>query len=306
MYRFLLRRLLVAIPTLLLVITAAFFMMRAAPGNPFENARKLPVEVEKNIMAKYGMDRPLAVQYAAYLGGVAHGDFGPSLKYADKSVLDIVRQGFPTSLTIGVAALTLASVLGVFLGVMAALRQNQAFDSATMALAILGVCIPTFVTGPILLQVFASWLGWAPTGGVSNGARSLILPVVTLALPQIAIISRLTRAGMIEALRSNYVRTARAKGLPTSAIVFKHALRAGILPLVSYLGPACAGLVTGSLVVEQVFNLPGLGKSFITGALQRDYTVVMGVVILYATLILALNLIADIVQAMLDPRVKLS
>jgi oligopeptide transport system permease protein len=306
MLRFLLRRLLVALPTLLLVITAAFFMMRAAPGSPFETSRKLPVEVEKNIMAKYGMDRPLPVQYAAYLGGVVRGDFGPSLKYTNKSVIDIIRQGFPTSLTIGLSALTLASFLGVFLGVMAALRQNQAFDFATMALAILGVCIPTFVTGPILLQVFASWLGWAPTGGVSNGARSLILPVLTLSLPQIAIISRLTRAGMIEALRSNYVRTARAKGLPNSAIVFKHALRAGILPLVSYLGPACAGLVTGSLVVEQVFNLPGLGKSFITGALQRDYTVVMGVVILYATLILALNLLADVIQALLDPRVKLS
>jgi oligopeptide transport system permease protein len=306
MLRFLLRRLLVALPTLLLVITAAFFMMRAAPGSPFETSRKLPVEVEKNIMAKYGMDRPLPVQYAAYLGGVVRGDFGPSLKYTNKSVIDIIRQGFPTSLTIGLSALTLASFLGVFLGVMAALRQNQAFDFATMALAILGVCIPTFVTGPILLQVFASWLGWAPTGGVSNGARSLILPVLTLSLPQIAIISRLTRAGMIEALRSNYVRTARAKGLPNSAIVFKHALRAGILPLVSYLGPACAGLVTGSLVVEQVFNLPGLGKSFITGALQRDYTLVMGVVILYATLILALNLLADVIQALLDPRVKLS
>jgi oligopeptide transport system permease protein len=306
MLRFLLRRLLVALPTLLLVITAAFFMMRAAPGSPFETSRKLPVEVEKNIMAKYGMDRPLPVQYVAYLGGVARGDFGPSLKYTNKSVIDIIRQGFPTSLTIGLSALTLASFLGVFLGVMAALRQNQAFDFATMALAILGVCIPTFVTGPILLQVFASWLGWAPTGGVSNGARSLILPVLTLSLPQIAIISRLTRAGMIEALRSNYVRTARAKGLPNSAIVFKHALRAGILPLVSYLGPACAGLVTGSLVVEQVFNLPGLGKSFITGALQRDYTLVMGVVILYATLILALNLLADVIQALLDPRVKLS
>ena len=306
MLRFLLRRLLVALPTLLLVITAAFFMMRAAPGSPFETSRKLPVEVERNIMAEYGMNRPLPEQYAAYLGGVVRGDFGPSLKYTNKSVIDIIRQGFPTSLTIGLSALTLASFLGVFLGVMAALRQNQALDFVTMALAILGVCIPTFVTGPILLQVFASWLGWAPTGGVSNGARSLILPVLTLSLPQIAIISRLTRAGMIEALRSNYVRTARAKGLPNSAIVFKHALRAGILPLVSYLGPACAGLVTGSLVVEQVFNLPGLGKSFITGALQRDYTVVMGVVILYATLILALNLLADVIQALLDPRVKLS
>jgi oligopeptide transport system permease protein len=306
MLRFIARRLLVAIPTLLLVITAAFFLMRAAPGNPFDTGRKLPAQVEKNLMARYGLDRPLAVQYVTYLGGVAHGDFGPSMKYSGKSVMDIVRESFPTSLAIGLSALTLAILIGVSLGVIAALRQNQPFDFATMGLAILGVCVPTFVTGPILLQVFASWLGWAPTGGVTSGALSLVLPVITLALPQIAIISRLTRAGMIEALRSNYVRTARAKGLPESAIVFRHALRAGILPLVSYLGPACAGLVTGSLVVEQVFNLPGLGKSFITGALQRDYTVVMGVVILYAGLILALNLVADIAQALLDPRVKLA
>jgi oligopeptide transport system permease protein len=306
MLRFIARRLLVAIPTLLLVITAAFFLMRAAPGNPFDTGRKLPAQVEKNLMARYGLDRPLAVQYVTYLGGVARGDFGPSMKYSGKSVMDIVRESFPTSLAIGLSALTLAILIGVSLGVIAALRQNQPFDFATMGLAILGVCVPTFVTGPILLQVFASWLGWAPTGGVTSGALSLVLPVITLALPQIAIISRLTRAGMIEALRSNYVRTARAKGLPESAIVFRHALRAGILPLVSYLGPACAGLVTGSLVVEQVFNLPGLGKSFITGALQRDYTVVMGVVILYAGLILALNLVADIAQALLDPRVKLA
>jgi len=305
MFRFVLRRLVVALPTLLMVVTVAFFMMRAAPGNPFETNRKLPAQIEKNIMAKYGMDRPLIQQYATYLGGVAHGDFGPSLKYTDKSVLQVIAGGFPTSLEIGLSALTVALVLGLSLGVVAALRQNHAADYVATAMAVLGVCIPTFVTAPLLLLVFASMLGWFPAGGL-NGPRSLVLPVITLALPQIAIISRLTRAGMIEVLRSNYVRTARAKGLPEHEIVLKHALRAAILPLVSYLGPACAGLITGSLIVEQIFSLPGLGKGFVTSALERDYTVVMGVVIVYASLILALNLLADVLYALLDPRVRLA
>ena len=305
MIRFLFRRLWVAVPTLFLVITAAFFMMRAAPGNPFDTDRKLPAQVERNIMAKYGMDRPLGEQYLAYLGNVLQGDLGPSLKYQDKSVLDLIKEGLPTSAVIGLSALTLASLIGVLLGVMAALRQNKLIDNLTMTVAVLGVCIPTFVTAPLLVLVFAAKLGWLPTAGL-NGVRSLILPVTVLALPQIAIISRLTRAGMIEVLRSNYVRTARARGLPEHRIVFGHALRAAVLPLVSYLGPACAGLLTGSLVIEKIFSLPGLGKSFIIGALQRDYTVVMGVVIVYAGLILLLNLLADIIYALLDPRVKLS
>jgi oligopeptide transport system permease protein len=305
MIRFLFRRLWVAVPTLFLVITAAFFMMRAAPGNPFDTDRKLPAQVERNIMAKYGMDRPLGEQYLTYLGNVLQGDLGPSLKYQDKSVLDLIKEGLPTSAVIGLSALTLACLIGVLLGVMAALRQNKLIDNLAMTVAVLGVCIPTFVTAPLLVLVFAAKLGWLPTAGL-NGVRSLILPVTVLALPQIAIISRLTRAGMIEVLRSNYVRTARARGLPEHRIVFGHALRAAVLPLVSYLGPACAGLLTGSLVIEKIFSLPGLGKSFIIGALQRDYTVVMGVVIVYAGLILLLNLLADIIYALLDPRVKLS
>jgi oligopeptide transport system permease protein len=290
---------------LFLVVTIAFFMMRAAPGNPFEMDRKLPPQVEKNVMAKYGMDRPLVQQYLTYLGGVVRGDFGPSLKYQDKSVVQIIADGFPTSLEIGLSALIAAGALGMLLGVAAALRQNAGADYAATAVAVLGVCIPTFVTAPLLLLVFASMLGWFPTGGL-NGPRSLVLPVITLALPQIAIISRLTRAGMIEVLRSNYVRTARAKGQSETTIVVKHALRAAILPLVSYLGPACAGLITGSLVVEKIFNLPGLGKNFVISALQRDYTVVMGVVILYAALIVGLNLLADVLYAVLDPRVRLA
>ncbi len=305
MFRFLLRRLMVAVPTLFLVVTAAFFMMRAAPGNPFDSDRKLPPEVERSIMAKYGMDRPLGEQYVAYVSNVLHGDLGPSLKYKDKSVAELISEGLPTSATIGLSALTLACLVGIGLGIIAALRQNQMIDNVTMGIAVLGVCIPTFVTAPLLVLVFAAKFGWLPTAGL-NGIRSLILPVTVLALPQIAIISRLTRAGMIEVLRSNYIRTARAKGLSEARIVLGHGLRAAILPLVSYLGPACAGLLTGSLVIEKIFSLPGLGKSFVIGALQRDYTVVMGVVIVYAGLILLLNLLADIAYALLDPRVKLS
>ncbi|HEX2559709.1 oligopeptide ABC transporter permease OppB [Phenylobacterium sp.] len=307
MLRFIGRRLLVAIPTLFLVVTVAFFMMRAAPGSPFDLDRKLSPEIERNVKAKYGLDKPLHEQYFAYLGDAVRGDFGPSLKYRDKTVLDILKENYPVSLRIGGYAIILASIIGVALGVVAALRQNRPADYGVMTVAILGVCIPTFVTAPVLILFFASKLQLLPNGGWNNGAlKNLILPVIVLALPQIAIISRLTRAGMVEVLHSNYVRTARAKGLPEHRIVTKHALRAALLPLVSYLGPACAGLLTGSLVVEQIFNLPGLGKFFVISAMQRDYTVVMGMVIFYAALILVLNLIADLLYAALDPRVKLA
>jgi oligopeptide transport system permease protein len=307
MFRFIGRRLLVAIPTLFLVITAAFFMMRAAPGNPFDMDRKLSPSIERNLREKYGMNKPLPQQYLDYVGGVLHGDLGPSLKYKDKTVLAILQENYPVSLELGLSAIVLAVVVGVSLGVLAALRQNRGVDYGVMTLAILGVCVPTFVTAPLLVLGLASKLGWLPTAGWNGGAlQNLVLPVTVLALPQIAIISRLTRAGMIEVLHSNYVRTARAKGLPEGRIVTRHALRAAILPLVSYLGPACAGLLTGSLVVERIFNLPGLGKFFVISALQRDYTVVMGMVIVYAGLILTLNLVADLAYAALDPRVRLA
>jgi oligopeptide transport system permease protein len=307
MLSFLLRRLVVAIPTLFVVVTAAFFMMRAAPGNPFSSDRKLPPEIEKNIEAKYGFDKPLVVQYADYVGGVLHGDLGPSLKYRDKSVLQIIQENYRVSLTIGLSAFIISIFAGVSLGVIAALRQNGPLDYMTMGVAILGVCIPTFVTAPLLQLVLGSQLGWLPIASWNGGALpNLVMPVAVLALPQIAIVSRLTRAGMIEALHSNYVRTARAKGLPEFQIVTRHALRAAILPLVSYLGPAFAGLMTGSLVVERIFGLPGLGKFFVNSALQRDYTVVMGMVIFFATLIIVLNLLADVLYAALDPRVRLA
>ena len=307
MLRFIGRRLLVAIPTLFVVVTLAFFMMRAAPGSPFDTDRRLSPAIEKNVRERYGMNKPLAAQYLDYVGGVLKGDLGPSLKYRDKTVLQILKENYPVSLKLGLSAIVIASVAGVSLGVLAAMRQNRSLDYGVMAVAIVGVCVPTFVTAPLLVLVFASKLGWLPTAGWNGGAwANLVLPVTVLALPQVAIISRLTRAGMIEALRSNYVRTVRAKGLPEHRIVTHHALRAAILPLVSYLGPACAGLLTGSLVVEKIFSLPGLGKFFVISALQRDYTVVMGMVIVYAGLILLLNLAADLIYAALDPRVRLA
>ena len=307
MFRFIARRLLVAIPTLFAVVTLAFFMMRAAPGGPFDMDRKLSPQIEANVLAKYGMNKPLAAQYLDYLAGVARGDLGPSLKYKDKSVLQILKENYLVSLELGLSAMALAALAGVSLGVLAAMRQNRPADAGVMAVAILGVCIPTFVTAPLLVLVLASKLGWLPGAGWNGGAlSSLVMPVTVLALPQIAIISRLTRAGMVEVLHSNYVRTARAKGLPEGRIVTRHALRAAIIPLVSYLGPACAGLITGSLVVEKIFNLPGLGKFFVISALQRDYTVVMGMVIFYAALILALNLASDVIAAALDPRIRLA
>jgi len=306
MLRYILRRLLVAIPTLFVIVTVSFFLMRAAPGSPFETTRNLPPEILKNVEAKYGFDRPLLEQYARYLGDVVRGDLGPSLRYTGKSVSDFIKEGFPNSLRIGLSALTLATVLGVFLGVFAALRQNRWPDYTATTIAILGVCIPTFVTAPILVLIFSVKLGWLPIAGLTAGLKSFVLPVIVLALPLIAVISRLTRAGMIETLSSNYIRTARAKGIPERTVVFRHALRSALLPLVGYLGPACAAIITGSLVVERIFQVPGLGKSFVIGALQRDYPVVMGVVILYATLILLLNLVADVIQALMNPRIRLT
>jgi oligopeptide transport system permease protein len=306
MFSYIIKRLFVAVPTMLVIITLAFFMMRAAPGSPFDTERKLPPEIEKNILAYYGMDKPLIVQYGDYLAKAATGDFGPSLKYKDKSVAEIISEGFPVSLVVGLSSLTLAALVGTALGILAALNQNRMRDYIVMGVAMAGICIPPFVMGPILSLVFGVQLGWLPAGGLDLGkltVENLLLPVITLALPQIAIISRLVRASTVEVLRSNYIRTAYAKGLPGGEVIRKHALRASLLPLVSYLGPACAGLITGSVVIEQVFQLPGIGRQFVIGALQRDYTVVMGVVILYAALIILLNLVADLLYGILDPKV---
>ncbi len=305
---FVARRILVAIPTILIIITVAFFMMRIAPGGPFDLERPMPAEIRTNIMAAYGMDQPLWKQYVDYMAGIVQFDLGPSLRFRDKTVADIIAEGFPVSATIGALSITLALIVGGFLGAIAALRQNTPTDYGVVGLSTVGIVIPPFVMGPILALVVGLYLGWLPTGGLDPRygmtPERLILPVITLALPQIAIISRLMRASMIEVIRSNYIRTARAKGLSSGAVLFRHALRSAILPLVSYLGPASAALLTGSIVIEQVFQLPGIGRQFVQAALQRDYTVVMGVVILYASLIIVLNLIADLLYAALNPKVK--
>ena len=309
-----LRRFLGALPTLFIIVTLTFFMMHAAPGGPFDSNRRLPPEVERNIKAAYNLDKPLYQQYALYLERLAHGDLGPSFKNKDFTVAQLIGTGLPVSMRLGLSAMTLALFFGSLLGIWAALRQNHWQDYSVMTIAMFGITIPTFVTAPILSLIFGIYgvnlFGHEfslPVGGWNGGAlANMILPVTVLALPQIAVIARLMRGSMIEVLRANYIRTARAKGVPTSRIVFHHALRAAMLPLVSYLGPAVAAVLTGSLIVEEIFGLPGIGRYFVQGALNRDYTLVMGVVICYAALIIALNFVADIVYALLDPRVRLT
>ena len=311
---YVLRRFLGALPTLFLIVTLTFFMMHAAPGGPFDSNRRLPPEVEHNIKAAYNLDKPVYQQYLIYLDRLAHGDLGPSFKNKDFTVAQLIGIGLPVSATIGLSAMALAIFLGTLLGIWAALRQNHWQDYSVMTIAMIGITIPSFVTAPILSLIFGvygiSLFGHEfslPVGGWNGGAfANMILPVTVLALLQIAVIARLVRGSMVEVLRANYIRTARAKGVPTSRIVFRHALRAAVLPLVSYLGPAVAGILTGSLIVEEIFGIPGIGRYFVQGALNRDYTLMMGVVICYATLIIALNFLADIVYALLDPRVRLT
>ncbi len=309
-----LRRFLGAIPTLFVIITLSFFMMHAAPGGPFDSQRKLPPEVEQNIKAAYDLDKPVWQQYQIYLNKLAHGDMGPSFKNKDFTVVQLIGTGLPVSTRLGLSAMALALLIGSLMGIWAALRQNHWQDYSVMTLAMVGITIPTFVTAPLLTLLFGiygvSLFGYdvsLPVGGWNNGAlRNMILPVTVLALPQIAVIARLMRGSMVEVLRANYIRTAKAKGVSTTRIVLRHALRAASLPLISYLGPAVAAILTGSLVVEQIFGLPGIGRYFVQGALNRDYTLVLGVIVCYATLIIVLNFLADMIYGLLDPRVRLT
>lgn len=303
------RRLLAAIPTLLFVLIGAFALMQAAPGGPFNKERQVPPEIEQRLVAEYGLDRPAHEQVAHYVGGLLRGDMGPSMTYKDKTVADIIAEGLPTSAMVGLSALTLALGVGVALGAASALKQHSWVDAGLMTAAVVGVCLPPLVTGPVFSLLFGVTLNWLPTQGLHRdeyGLRYLLLPIVTLALPLIAIISRLTRAGLIEAMRANAIRTARAKGLPEAQVVWRHALPIALLPVVSYLGPAMAGVMTGSFVVETVYQLPGIGRQFVRSALDRDYTVVAGVAVLYASLIIFFNLAADILYRALDPRARTS
>ena len=305
MLNYTLRRLLIAVPTLLLITVASFFLMRAAPGGPFDAEADLEPEVLENIRAAYNLDKPLGVQFVIFARNALQGDFGPSLVYKDFSVTELVAIGLPVSVKLGVSAMTLALLLGGLAGIFAALRQNHLVDHAVMALAMTGIAIPSFVIAPVLALVFGLYLKLLPVAGWNDGALpNMVLPVIALALPQIAIIARLVRGGMLEVLRANFVRTARSKGLGERRVVLHHVLKSALIPLVGYLGPALAGIMTGSLVIELIFNLPGVGRYFIQGALNRDYPLVMGVVIIYASMIILLNLLSDLAYAALDPRVR--
>lgn len=305
MLRYALLRLLGAIPTLLLVIVLAFLMVHAAPGGPFDDERVLPPEIEKNIAAAYQLDQPLPQQFINYLSGLLQGDLGPSYRYRDRTVSELIGSAFPLSLQIGALAMLLATVVGVTAGTYAALHKDSALDRIVMAFALTGISIPVFVIAPVLVLLLAVQLQWLPAGWTgSNGIGRYILPVVSLALPQIAYIARLTRASMIEVLESDFVRTARAQGLGTAAVVRLHALKPAMLPVLSYMGPAIAAILTGSVVVEEIFGIPGLGQHFVRGALNRDYTLVLGIVIFYATLVVLLNLVVDLLYGAIDPRIR--
>ncbi|MEH3144147.1 MAG: ABC transporter permease subunit [Methylobacterium frigidaeris] len=304
MIPFVLRRLAQAIPTLFLVVTLSFFLIRLAPGGPFDLERPLAPAAMENLRRVYGLDQPLVVQYGRYLAALLRGDLGPSFSVRDLSVAELLARGLPVSMTLGSLALLLALGLGVALGGLAAARRGGILDHAVMTLGTLGLTVPGFVVAPLLQIAFGLALGWLPVGGWEGGApRHLVLPVVTLALPQVAVIARLTRAALIEGAGLPHRRTLRALGLPPRVIVL-HALRGAALPVISYLGPAAAGLLTGSVVVETVFGLPGVGRYFVDGALNRDYTLVMGTVVLIGVFVLVFNLLVDLAHAAIDPRVR--
>jgi oligopeptide transport system permease protein len=303
--RYLLKRLAGAIPTLLAIVTLAFFLMRAAPGGPFDEEQSLPPEIMANLQRAYGMDQPVWVQYGRYLAALAHGDFGPSFRYKDFSVTELIRQGFPVTLQLGCAALILGLGLGIPIGIFAALHHNGAADYGTMSLAVVGIAVPAFVVLPILGLVFGIFLHWLPVAGWEPGSiRYLMLPVIALTLPPLGVIARLTRGSMLEVLRSHFIRTAFAKGLPLRTVILRHALRPALLPVASYLAPAVASIMTGSLVVESIAGLPGIGRYLVQGAINRDYTLVMGMVIIYSALLILMGLLVDLLYGWLDPRVR--
>lgn len=303
MLGFILRRLLIIIPMALLVVSVTWILIRMAPGSFYSDERTLPPAVEENIKAKYGLDKPLYQQYFMMLGNIVKGDFGDSLRYQEQSVNEIIARHFPYSATVGALAYFLALLIGLTAGIVAALRQNSGFDYASMAAAMVGLSVPNFVLGPILVIIFSLWLFWFPParwGGISN----LVLPVITLAAIYAAYIARLTRAGMLEVLRSDYIRTARAKGLDEKTVLFKHGLRGGIIPVVSFTGPALASLLAGTVVVEKVFAIPGLGNIFIQSVLNRDEPLTLGIVAFLSILIMIANLLVDISYGFLDPRIR--
>ena len=305
MLRFLGRRLAVAIPTMLVIATLAFGLLHATPGGPFDSAKRMPPEIQKSIEAKYHLDEPLWRQYLRYLSDLARGDLGPSFQYRNTSVNELIRAGLPVDAVVGSLALLTAMLIGGLTGVIAALRRNGLWDRVPMLFAVLGIAIPVFVTGPLLILVFAVQLHWLPSGDWRGGEiRYLVLPVAALSLPYTAYIARMARGAAIEVFASPFILTARAKGLPMRTVVLRHALRPVMIPLVSFLGPAFASVLTGSIIIESVFGLPGIGRYFLTGAINRDYTLVVGITVLYGALIIVFNLLADLCYVWLDPRLR--
>ncbi len=305
MLRFILKRLLEAIPTLLVLITVSFFLMRFAPGNPFSSERPLPPEVMANINAKYGLDKPVFEQYTTYLTNILQGDFGPSFKYQDYTVNELVNVALPVSAKVGFFAFIFTVIAGVGVGTIAALRQNTWVDYTIMSTAMLGVVMPSFVLAPALIYIFSINLGWFPAGGWQGGGlQYMILPIIGMSLLYVATFARITRGSMIETLNSNFIRTARAKGLSYQYIIFKHALKPALLPVVSYMGPAFVGIITGSVVIETIFGLPGIGKLFVNAAFNRDYSLVMGITILIGFLFILFNAVVDVLLALIDPKIR--
>ncbi len=305
MIAFIIRRLIFMVPTLFVVIAVTFMLMHAAPGGPFDREQQLTPEAEAELNIHYGLNKPLVSQFTQYLGGVLHGDFGPSFRYKEYSVRDLIGQGLPVSAQLGIQALMLALIFGISIGLYAGYNRNKFSDSIIMGFAMIGIAVPNFVVAPMLALVFAVWLHWLPVSGL-DAPGAMILPTISLVLPQIAAVARLTRGSVIEVLQQNYIRTARAKAMPTHVILLRHALKPSLMPIVSYLGPAAANLLTGSVVIEVIFGLPGIGRYFVQGALNRDYTLVLGVIIVYATLLIVLNLLADLIYSWLDPRLRMS
>jgi oligopeptide transport system permease protein len=305
MLRYLLRRLMAAIPTLFVILAISFFLIHVAPGGPFSQEKPIPIEVKANLMRAFHLDEPVWKQFLVYMGNFLQGDFGPSYVNMNFSVRELFAIGLKVSIPLGVGAFVLALVLGCAMGIVAALRQNRAQDYAVIGIATLGSTVPNYVVAPLVQIVFGLWLKWLPVAGWADGAfRNMIGPIFVLALPYFAVVARLMRGAMIEALHAHHIRTARAMGLSDYSIVIKHALRGALLPIVSYSGPMAAGLVTGSLIVETIFGIPGIGQYFINSALNRDYTVVMGTVVVIAVFTIIFNFIVDLLYAVIDPRVR--
>ncbi len=304
-WRYAFQRLLGAIPTLLVMIFIAFYLIHSAPGGPFDSEKAVAPEVRANLDRIYHLDRPLHEQFLSYLSNVVQGDLGPSFRYRDYSVNDLIGAGFPVSFKLGAVAMLLALVIGCGLGMLAALHRNQPLDYVIQLLSVGGIAVPSFVIAPLLILLFAISLRWLPAGGWETDRWSdLVLPIIALALPQIAYIARLMRGSMIDVLNSAYIRAAYGKGLPTWLIVLRHAFKPAFLPVLSYLGPASAGIITGSVVVEQIFGIPGIGRYFVQGAMNRDYTLVLGVVVVYGALVVLANLVVDLLYSWLDPKVS--